>query len=179
MLAPLLAALDNRRAEFLAGLDSLPPEQRGRKPAAQAWSPLDIGEHLVLVESGLARITARQIEKGDDRRRVGEPSATSVEGLLQMLRTPAKMKIPEVARGIAPTGELTYEELRRQWQAAGERWHEIVATLPPELEGEALVMHAVAGPLTPAQTLRFLDAHVEHHLHQLARTARALNTAPA
>jgi hypothetical protein len=178
MLALLLATLDNRRSEFLAGLASISPEQRGQKPTAKAWSPLEIGEHLLRVESGLARLTARQIEKGDDRRRVGEPSTTSVEGLLQALRTPAKMTMPADVRGIAPTGEITYDELRTQWLAVGEQWHEIARTFPPELEGEALVLHNVAGPLTAAQTLRFLEAHIEHHLHQLARTVRALN-APA
>lgn len=180
MLAPLLAALDNRRSEFLAGLASVPADQRHRRPAAHAWSPLDIGEHLFRVESGLARLTARQIEKGDDRRRFDEPSATSVEGLLQALRTPAKMKMPSaIADAIGPTGEIPYGELRERWLATGERWHEIAAALPPDLEDEALVVHDIAGPLTPAQTLRFLDAHIEHHLHQLARTVRALNAAPA
>jgi hypothetical protein len=180
MLAPLLAALDNRRSEFLAGLASVPPEQRDRPPAAQAWSPLEIGEHLFRVEAGLARITTRQIDKGADRRRVGEPSEKSVEGLIQALRTPAKMKMPaEVEKGIAPTGEITYAELRERWHAAGEEWHAIAESLPPELEDEALVLHNVAGPLTTAQTLRFLEAHIEHHLHQLARTVRALNASPA
>ncbi len=177
-LAPLLAALDNRRAEFLAGLDSVPPEQCDRAPAAKAWSPVQIGEHLLLVEHGLAHVTARQIEKGDDRRRFGEPSETSVEGVLQALRTPAKMKVPEGV-GIEPTGDVSMDALRREWPATGQRWHEVVAALPPELEDEALVMHAVAGPLTAAQTLRFLEAHIEHHLHQLGRTVRALNSSAA
>lgn len=178
MFQPLLTALDDRRAEFLAGLESVPPAQRDRSPTAQAWSPLEIGEHLLLVESGLARAMARQIEKGEDRRRFGEPSAASVEGLLQALRTPAKMKIPENI-GIDPTGEVPMEDLRQRWLAAGKRWHEIAGAFPPALADEALVMHAVAGPLTFAQTLRFLEAHIEHHLHQLARTVRALNATPA
>lgn len=179
MLDVLLATLDNRRAEFLAGLDSIAPDQRDRAPAPGAWSPLQIGEHLFIVESGLARITARQIEKGDDRRRFGEPSEKSVEGLIRAMRTPAKLKIPDGARGIEPTGGVSMETLRWDWLAAGERWHEIVAALPPALEHEALVMHAVAGPLTTEQTLRFLEAHIEHHLHQLARTVRALSSAAA
>jgi hypothetical protein len=178
-LPRLLAALDNRRAEFLAGLESVPPEQRDRAPSQSAWSPLQIGEHLLISERGFARITARQLEKGDDRRRFGEPSERSVEGLLQAMRTPARFKIPEGVEAITPTGDVPYEVLRRDWLATGERWHEIVAAFPPELETEALVMHPVGGPLTTAQTLRFLEAHIEHHLHQLGRTVRALNQAPA
>lgn len=178
MFDSLLTALDDRRAEFLEGLDSVPPDQRKRSPSTHAWSPLQIGEHLVLAERGFARITARQIEKGENRRRIGEPSDKSVEGLLQALRTPAKMKIPENV-GVDPTGEVPMEELRPQWLAVGARWHEIAATLPPELADEALVLHSIGGPLTFSQTLRFLEAHIEHHLFQLARTVRALNATPA
>jgi hypothetical protein len=175
----LLSALDARRAEFLAGLDSVPPEQRERAPSTRAWSPLGIGEHSLIVESGLARIMARQIEKWDDRRRFDAPSDLSVEGLLRALRTPAKMKIPKTLTAIEPTGDVPMDELHRRWLAAGERWHDLAASLPPSLADEALVMHAVGGPLTFAQTLRFLEAHIDHHLHQLARTVRALNATPA
>jgi hypothetical protein len=178
-LASLLAALDARRAEFLAGLDSVPPAQRDRAPSQSAWSPLQIGEHLLLSERGFAHVTARQIEKGDDRRRFGEPSERSVEGLLQAMRTPAKFKVPKGIEAVTPKGDVPYDTLRQDWQATAERWHEIIATFPPELEREALVMHPVAGPITTAQTLRFLEAHIEHHLHQLARTVRALNATPA
>lgn len=178
MFDSLLTALDDRRAEFLEGLDSVPPAQRDRTPSTHAWSPLQIGEHLVLVEHGLARIMARQIEKGEERKQIGEPSEKSVEGLIRALRTPAKMKVPENV-GVDPSGEMTMEALRTQWRDTGARWHEMANTLPPELADEALVMHAVGGPLTFSQTLRFLEAHIEHHLFQLARTVRALNTTPA
>jgi len=178
MFDSLLTALDNRRTEFLEGLDSVAPSQRERSPSTKTWSPLQIGEHLVLVEHGLARIMARQIEKGEDRKQIGEPSEKSVEGLIRALQTPAKMKVPENV-GADPTGEMSMEELRTRWRAAAEQWHELANALPPALADEALVMHAVGGPLTFSQTLRFLEAHIEHHLFQLARTVRALNTTPA
>lgn len=179
MLDALLAALDNRRAEFLAGLDSIPPEQRSMSPNPTAWSPLQIGEHLLASERGYAHITARQIEKGDGRRRFDPPSDVSVEGLIRAMRTPAQFTVPSGISTILPTGDVSYDELRRDWPATGKRWREIAAALPPELEHEALVTHPVGGSLTVAHTLRFLESHIEHHLHQLARTVRALNQTPA
>lgn len=175
MLDALLSALDNRRAEFLAGLDSISPDQRGAAPSPSAWSPLQIGEHLLAAERGYAHVTARQLEKGDDRRRFDPPSERSVEGLIRAMRTPAQFKVPEGVGSVTPTGDLPFDSLKSEWEATGRRWHEIVADFPPELEHEALVSHPVAGSLTTAQTLRFLESHIEHHLHQLARTVRALN----
>lgn len=178
MFRPHLAALDDRRSEFLDGLDSVPTAQRDRSPTPHTWSPLQIGEHLYLVDHGFARFMARQIKKGDARRRFGEPSAKSVEGLIQAMRTPAQLKVPENT-GVNPSGGMSTDELRTQWLAVGKRWHEIAAAVPSEWAEEALAMHPVGGPLTFSQTLRFLEAHIEHHLFQLARTVRTLNMRPA
>lgn len=178
MFRSLLTALDDRRTEFLDGLDSVPAAQRDQSPTSRTWSPLQIGEHLYLVDHSYARFIARQIEQGEARRRFDEPSVKSVEGLIQAMRTPAQLKVPDKS-GVSPTGDMPMEELHTQWVAVGQRWHEIAAALPPEWTEEAIAMHPVGGPLTFSQTLRFLESHIEHHLFQLARTVRALNMRPA
>ncbi len=177
-LAPLLAALDDRRAEFLAALASLTPDHLGRSPGSEAWSPLQIGDHLLKVESGLAYVMGRQIEKGDARRDVGQPSERSVEGLIRAMRTPAQFKVPDGVPSIVPSDDaLDLATLREDWLRTGERWHELAETFPPDLAAAGLVTHAVAGALTFEQTLRFLESHIEHHLHHLGRTVRVLNAA--
>ncbi|MDX1531957.1 MAG: hypothetical protein R3362_10575, partial [Rhodothermales bacterium] len=60
-LRALLSALDTRRAAFLAALGHLPEAQRQQRPKPEAWSPLMIGEHLMLVERGMGVITERQV----------------------------------------------------------------------------------------------------------------------
>lgn len=174
-LKPLLDALDDRRSEFLAAFESITPDQLAVSPGGEAWSPLQIGEHVMRVEEGLAHVTSRQIEKGAARRDVGEPSERSVAGLIAVLRTPAKLNVPEGVPSVLPTGEIDLATLRQRWLEAGERWRAIVATFPPELAETALAYHDVAGAMTASQTLRMLEAHVEHHMHQLARTVQALN----
>ena len=119
---------------------------------------------------------SRQIGKGDARRDVGQPSARSVEGLIRAMRTPAQFKIPEGVPSIVPSTDAApdLDTLRAEWQQTGERWHALADELPADLAETGLVHHAVAGALTFGQTLRFLESHIEHHLHQLARTVRAL-----
>ncbi len=177
-LSPLLVALDARRSEFLAGLDSIPPDQLSQSPISRAWSPLDIGEHLMLVERGLGHAAVRQIEKGENRKRFGEPSERSVEGLIRAMKTPSKYKMPEGV-GIEPKGGVSLSELRQAWLEAGDQWRKVAEMLPLDLADEGLLMHAVGGPMTVAQTLRFLESHIEHHQHQLVRTVRALSAQTA
>jgi len=175
----LLAALDNRRAEFLHALESLPPHHLATSPGGAKWSPLQIGEHLLKSEAGLAYVMGRQIEKGDARRDVGKVSERSVEGLIQAMRTPAQFKVPTGVPSILPAADETpsLAQLREDWQQTGNTWHELAEALPVHLAHTGLVSHAVAGALTFEQTLRFLESHIEHHLHQLSRTVRVLNAA--
>ena len=102
-----------------------------------------------------------------------------MEGLITALRTAAPFKVPGGAGPVHPSGELSLDALLHQWTEAAERWQRIVADFPDGLAETALVHHPIAGPMTAAQTLRFLEAHVEHHEHQLARTVRALNAGVA
>lgn len=177
----LLSALDSRRAEFLAALESIPPHHLAASPGGAKWSPLQIGEHLFKTESGLAYVMGRQIEKGDARRDVGEVSERSVEGLIRAMRTPAQFKVPAGVPSILPADDETptLAQLRDDWLQTGERWHALAETLPPDLAETGLVTHAVAGAMTFGQTLRFLESHIEHHLHQLGRTVRVLSAASA
>ena len=173
----LLSALDNRRAEFLHALETIPPHHLAASPGGAKWSPLQIGEHLLKLESGFAYVMGRQIEKGDARRDVGEPSERSVEGLIRAMRTPAQFNVPAGVPSIVPSPDETpsLAQLREDWQETGRKWHELARTLPPDLADTGLVSHAVAGAMTFEQTLRFLESHIEHHLHQLGRTVRVLN----
>ena len=176
--ATLLAALDARRTEFLDALDSVPERLQTTSPGGSKWSPVQIADHLVRVERGLAYAMGRQIEKGDARRDVGEPSERSVEGLIRAMRTPAQFKIPDGVPSIVPATEEapSLDALRAEWHEAGTRWHALADEVPADLAETGLVHHAVAGALTFGQTLRFLESHIEHHLHQLGRTVRALAT---
>jgi hypothetical protein len=176
-LPALLRALDARRAAFLGALAALPPEVIDRAPAQESWSPLQIGEHLLRTEEQMLGAAERQTHAGSDRRVLGEADDAAVEGLIQALRSPARFRVPDGARGIHPEGDLSLQDLRDRWGAVAERWRRLVAVFPPDLLNVALLRHPLAGPLCMGHTLRFLEAHVAHHVHQLNRTVQALEPA--
>jgi hypothetical protein len=176
-LPALLKALDARRAAFLEALDALPGAALERAPAPEAWSPLQIGEHLLRTEEQMLGAAERQTHSGSDRRVLGEADEAAVEGLILSLRSPARFRVPASARGIHPDGSLSLQDLRARWGAAAERWRRLVAAFPPGLLNVALLRHPLAGPLCMRHALRFLEAHIAHHEHQLNRTVQALEPA--
>jgi hypothetical protein len=172
-LPALVAALDARRAAFLEALAALPAEVLERAPAPEAWSPLCIGEHLLRTEEQMLGAAERQTHAGSDRRVLGEADDAAVEGLIHALRSPARFRVPDGSRSIHPEGDLSLQDLRTRWGAVAERWRRLVAVFPPDLLNVALLRHPLAGPLCMRHALRFLEVHIVHHEHQLARTVRA------
>src|SRR4051812_37365810 len=64
---PRLAELVNyaqlQRQAVLAAVSAVPESERGRRPDASIWSVAEVLEHLHQVESGIARLLGRSIEK--------------------------------------------------------------------------------------------------------------------
>jgi uncharacterized damage-inducible protein DinB len=174
-LADRLGALDCERAAFLEALARLDPGRRTARPAPDAWSPLDVAEHVFRVEHATLRGLEKQLAAGDARRDVGPHARAGVLLLLAAMRSPKKLKVPEGARGVAPEG-MDYEALREAWDALGPRWEAAVASFPATLAGTPLLRHPIAGALTLDDALRFLVAHASRHRRQLARAARAGGT---
>ena len=60
----LLARVESRRLEMVTEADRLSAEQLTFRPAPHAWSALDVLEHLVKVEEGIAsRLRPREPRK--------------------------------------------------------------------------------------------------------------------
>jgi uncharacterized damage-inducible protein DinB len=176
-LTDRLAALDRERAAFLDALDHLAPEARATRPAPEAWSALEIGEHTFRAEHAVLRGLEKQLAAGDARADVGRHNPAGIVLLLAAMRAPKKLKVPEGARGIVPEG-MDYAALRDAWAALGGRWAAAVAAFPPSLERTPLLRHPVAGALTLEEALRFLTAHTSRHRRQVARAARAAGAPP-
>ncbi|HYE96229.1 MAG TPA: DinB family protein [Rubricoccaceae bacterium] len=174
-LGPLVSRLDHERERFVAAMDRLPRAVRAARPGAEAWSPLEIAEHVFLAERAMLRGLRRQVEAGEARRDIGRASRWKAVALMAVTRAPVKVRAPKQAP-IHPTGETPWETLRAEWTALGAGWRALAEAFPPALERAALVRHPVAGPLTTASTLRFLAAHAARHFGQLKRTSTALRT---
>ena len=177
-LASRLDALARERDGYLDVLEGLTPEARTRRPAPEAWSPLEIAEHVFRVERAMLRGLEKQSAAGDARTGVGARSAVRVAALVVAMRTPRPIRMPQGTRGIAPEG-MAYEALRTEWASLPARWEAATAALPASLSAAPLLKHPIAGALTLGDALRFLVAHAARHRRQLARSVRAAPAPPS
>ena len=168
-LSAALDYLDDTREAFIARVDALTDDQRAFRPAPDAWSPVEIAEHLWRTEKGFAWVLDRQIQAGDGRRDLGPRDPDGMARLTRAMRSGERMKMPpQSARHIAPQG-LPWAEVRAGWRATADEWRRVAATVPDALAAVGLFGHPIAGPMTAAEGARFAALHAEHHGRQFDR----------
>ena len=80
--------LNDQRGAFIQALDALRPEQRALKPSLEAWSPVEIAEHVYNSERAVLRGLERQLDPAGERRELGRPSRAKFAALMVALRSP-------------------------------------------------------------------------------------------
>ena len=166
-ITPLLEAVAQARARYIAAVSGVSPAQAVFKPTPTRWSILEITEHLVRAEeagiSGMWRALdgywrGEALWSGDPVHR-GLP----IEEVVAQTWQP-KEQVPDVA---APRwgGSLAY------WVATLRSKQGVLEDLAKALAGVALedviYPHPISGPLDVRQRLEFLGFHMDRHRLQV------------
>ena len=160
--------LDRVRDEFLARVRAASAAQRMFRPAPEAWSMLEVTEHLVLAE-----------EKGLLGMLKGPPQGTTATPMARLrmvavrfvMKTDIRVKVP-VAR-VLPQGEATLPELEARWGEARRGLELILEPITATDAGMARYRHPIAGWVTAPEGVSFIADHIRHHARQLVRIQRS------
>ena len=165
--------MEATRAGLLRSLASLDAETLNRKPDPQSWSILQVIAHLTKSEGG----TLQYI-----RKKTQDPGALPSAGVMAWLRaaalvagfhSPLKFKAPKGLSDLPETSE--FQAASFAWAEVREDWREFVEAFPDTLGGKMIFRHPFVGLLGPAQTMVFLNGHLENHVRQISRIRKALN----
>ena len=164
----LFQRIEIRRGALLAEADRLGVEQLTFRAEPNSWSTLDVLEHLVKVEEGIA-----------ERVRVREPrtwrEAARAKAALGAMRVVfglrRRVKVP--VQGVLPLGGVTLSDLVRRWEAAQATLRTRLEAFGPGDWSRPMMRHPLIGLLTPAEGLAFIHWHMGHHRRQIARIRRA------
>lgn len=173
-LAQRFEQLEQLRAEFWGIIAASSPEQRLFKPTPDAWSMLQVAQHIMSAEEGtLLFMTTRQRVKssfwGRWRSRIRS------FGLKLFLLSPLKAKAPNIP-GLAPDGSKSYEQLSSHWDTVREQWRQFLSNFEAEHLKDVVFKHPIAGKFNLLQTIDdFMAPHISHHLQQLQRIKASPN----
>jgi AcrR family transcriptional regulator len=171
-LAELVDYATAQRTALVAAVSTVPEPLRDARMHTGTWSIAEVLEHLHRVESGIARLIVRTIERG---RRVGIPEERETGSLLDSLdaydltRRDRRLVSPDP---VAPRGDYT----AAQGLAALARSREALLTAIRSGDGLALggltFSHPLFGSLDLYQWILFVGQHEARHAAQIAELGR-------
>jgi len=164
LLAPY-DALERRKHNLLSQLSALGSAQLAFRPAPDAWSLVDMADHLVLIEHAVAVGLEKGLPDGKRRPKLGQRLARPFLGLA--LRLPLRFKIP--TERVAPRPGRSLDEVAEEWSSVRRRIADRLQALGQTDMARPALLHPVAGPMSAQEALVFLAAHFDHHLKQVDR----------
>ena len=166
--------LTTRRDRILAEFTPWPDEQLRQRPAPEAWSVIEVIEHLLLTE----KLTFAGVRKNRgaaipitlrDRVRAGL--------VLGVMLLPTRVRIPKGVTALAPShADQALSRFVEGWETERRQMREYLATLSGKDLTEGVFKHPVGGWVTVRGTLIFLESHLLHHGYQLRRIRKDIAT---
>jgi len=164
-LDELIHSLDEHRQALLGDLEGLSPEVLQARPRPEAWSILEIFEHLVVAESVILHGLPPYPELEAKPRTLAHRIKFLLVSLVLRWRIP--VKVP--TRRMLPTGQRSLGELRVTWDGHLAWLRGLVSAHGEAARTWACFTHPVAGPITLAQALRLDLLHLQIHHRQITR----------
>ena len=168
---PRLERLEASRARAVALLVPHDASALNRAPAPGRWSALQVLHHVVESEAAMLGYVRKKLQAGASLPRAGLGSRLRRLALQAGLASPLRFKAPAVAASVPDVVEPA--ALRARWDEVRAGWRALVEAFPPELEGRLVFRHPVAGRMGLADTLAVLQAHLDHHVPQVARALKS------
>ena len=173
-LTDVLAALDASRVALRESMAAIPSDVRTARPAPERWSPVDIVEHLSLVEARFSAVVGGKIA---DALRAGlGPETQPREPLPERIRTmvgdrSGKRTAPEAA---VPSGRMDEAAAWAAADTARTGFRAAVLSADGRALGAVIHDHPFFGPLNVYQWVELIAAHEMRHVAQVRETAAQL-----
>jgi uncharacterized damage-inducible protein DinB len=154
--------------KMLAAIENASKEQRHFKPEKDAWSMLDVSQHLLQSEREILRQMEKYHIKNTPKANLGAKLRAALTYIV--LRLPIKIKVPKAATAsIFPRSGVEMEELVKEWAEIRKRMDSLLSALPSDKLDAYIFKHPLSGLFTPKMTIQFMCEHISHHLKQIER----------
>ena len=164
------AGLEQQRAALLASVGAWPAAAVAFRPGPDAWSAVEVLDHLVRTERGILVAAERGLAAPHRRGVRDRLGGWFVE---RLFRSDRRVRVPASAEAaVRPDSNADLAAVRREWAAVRRALARFLAPLAPGQLTVGVFRHPVAGWMSVAGVLRFFWVHVHHHGFQLARLRR-------
>ena len=162
-LNTLYQSIEKRKAAMLTYLETLPDEERSKNAAAAEWSPLQVMDHVVIVEEWMAGPNAAVLPANARVLMKGRLFITLGGGVMR-----SALRMPTLPMAV-PQDDLDFTAIKQRWDRSRNMLAPKLAAVTQETQPLPIALHPVAGPLNAKQVLVLLDAHLAYHWRHMPR----------
>ena len=168
MLSDIQETFDNleiKYGDLLQQLNSLTADMLSFKAGADKWSIVEVIEHLVMAEEDmLAQLTGAASAATLDPQ---DRSAKNYHIVIKVMTKDIPVDVP--VESMEPHGQFSLEELLGRWDDTRQKTRAYIDAINSADVGDLVYRHPFAGPLDMAETLRFIDVHVDNHMRHIEK----------
>jgi uncharacterized damage-inducible protein DinB len=153
------------RQAVLKAVEGVPDDVLNTKPSPNAWSPMQILDHLQLMETVIAQNVAKQLASGKREKASKKPIGLTVSRILKV----------DAPKHVVPTdGFVPLEEMKRRLEASRTLLEQVYEGADKEDLEQKSMQHPVFGKVPLVQWFPFVGLHEKRHLKQLEKTLKQL-----
>ncbi|WKA56443.1 DinB family protein [Planococcus shixiaomingii] len=154
------------RKALLNAVEGKPDELLNRKPSEDAWSPIQILDHLQLMETAIAKSVSKQLVNEGSEKASKKPIGLSVSRMV-------KVKAPNY---VVPTEEfVSLEEMKQRLATSRSFLYGVYDSTIEEVLEQKSMPHPIFGKVPLNQWFPFVGLHEKRHLKQLEKTLKQLS----
>ena len=161
-----LKQLEEQKAEILSLLDGWSPARLAYRPAPDAWSAVEVLDHLVRAEIGITAAARRGLQQPHA---IGLRDRLGFFFLDRIFRSQRRVKVPSSASAVLPDPTVTLPSVIQRWDDTRHELAELLARVTPDQMQAGVFRHPVSGWMNLPNVLSFFSVHLTHHRFQLQR----------
>jgi hypothetical protein len=160
-----LESFERERRSFLDAVAAAGTERLTARPADDAWSLLDVVEHLVVAEQEVLQGLPPPADLVARRRGLRDRLRHRI--VLLVLRRGFTVPVPSPT--MRPGGELGLAELTAMWDENQAWLRGFLETVAREGDRGAVFSHPVSGPIGVTDTVHLMRTHLRSHARDVRK----------
>lgn len=154
------------RQHIFKAVEGLSDEKLNEKPAEGKWSPMQILDHLQLMENVIARNISKELDRGSSKKAMKKPIQLTVS------RT---IKVDAPSYTVPSDTFIRLVEMTERLASSRANLNEVYDNAPEDLLKTKSLPHPVFGNVPLIQWFPFVGLHEKRHLKQLESTLSEIN----
>ena len=169
-LARLNASLDDLARQ----LEKFSQKQLNAKPAPDAWSALQVLQHLTSAESlSMQYLQKKLVLPPDSFEKTGAGTWLRCLVLRLSMMSPLKFKAPKAVNEETFPQKANFEQVVKNWRAARLELARLLESIEPDYFSRNIYKHPRAGKMTVDGMLDFFQEHFDRHRRQIERALKS------